>query len=812
MPVLSRERLRSHHALFWASSIAICLLGYGDIVFRHKTFIPVGYVQGTYGTPPFASGYRGRAAPSFPELDAGAEAWQVHPWAYHERRALLSGTLPFWNQHNGLGWPLLPDGQTATFSPLHWIELLNPDWPILWDIHHLLLRFIAALFSCYLLFRIGARPVVSALGAPIAALHGSFTALVVRADLNAYALMPALLYCTVRLRQDRDSKSAIALGTALYLVVTAGHPQPAAAVLLPCALVGMGLLVWPRAAGSLRYAMLAAIASVLVCLISAPYWLPFLKNVHRSWSIHAPGVGLLAAPPGWALPWLVPGVFASSGWAAFLDPPLPAQTFLGGIAGTLAMMGLLSPIGLAGARKRIVWIAVPVLLALKVFGFPALRWLGRLPLLEQMSFWYFGFAILYLLAVNGLAALSDLVEAPPRTRVALCTGAAILVLLVLGFAPTYQPPRGVPGGLSRNLAIQLVLYGLVAVAAMALAYAGSATLKQSTRMILVALLGAGLFAELRAYRYELSDRGNPTAVAPFVNWLQQQQRASEPFRVMGLGDWLNPNLSSAFALDDVRICDALVPPEYMTFIRRYLQKDLLYEWFLHASPHGEGFRIPDGVLNLLNVRYVISFPNGIEDYIARNRVAYSDAEMLGGLVVENLHAWPRIFAVQQPQIETSPGAALERLGTMDASAPFAVVANDFPRERWAALCASGCGSEPPQQRVSDIRYFVNDLSFRVAVGGPSVLVVSDTNVEGWRAFVDGVEQPIFRANYLFRGLILESGEHSVRFVFRPPGWAAALWLAGVGLLACAGLVVAGQMRRRSREAVEAPLVVANMSD
>jgi hypothetical protein len=264
---------------------------------------------------------------------------------------------------------------------------------------------------------------------------------------------------------------------------------------------------------------------------------------------------------------------------------------------------------------------------------------------------------------------------------------------------------------------------------------------------------------------------------------------------MGLGDWLNPNLSSAFGLEDVRMCDALISPEYIAFVRRYLQRDLQYGWFLHASPQLEGFRIPGGMLNLLNVRYVISFRDGIEDFIARNRIAYSDGEMRGGVVVENLGAWPRIFAVERPHIESSPQAALERLGTLDASRPFAVVANDFPSARWSSLCGSGCGAAPLRESISDIDAGINDLSFRAAVSGPAILVVSEAMADGWRAFVDGVEQPIFRANVLFRGLILERGEHQVRFVFRPPGWAQSLWLAAAGMCACAALAAAAFARR-----------------
>jgi uncharacterized membrane protein YfhO len=114
--------------------------------------------------------------------------------------------------------------------------------------------------------------------------------------------------------------------------------------------------------------------------------------------------------------------------------------------------------------------------------------------------------------------------------------------------------------------------------------------------------------------------------------------------------------------------------------------------------------------------------------------------------------------------------------------------------------------------MSDIRYGINDLSFRAAVDGPAVLVVSDTLAAGWRAWVDGVEQPIFRANYLFRGILLDAGDHEVRFSFSPPGWRLSLWLAGAGLLACSVLALTVLVRRRWGANVGVAPAVANLSD
>ena len=74
---------------------------------------------------------------------------------------------------------------------------------------------------------------------------------------------------------------------------------------------------------------------------------------------------------------------------------------------------------------------------------------------------------------------------------------------------------------------------------------------------------------------------------------------------------------------------------------------------------------------------------------------------------------------------------------------------------------------------------------RVGTPTPAVLVLADLHWPGWRVTVDGDERPLVRANYLFRGVALEPGQHTVEFRYAPDSFrvGAALSLGTAIVLA-----------------------------
>lgn len=91
----------------------------------------------------------------------------------------------------------------------------------------------------------------------------------------------------------------------------------------------------------------------------------------------------------------------------------------------------------------------------------------------------------------------------------------------------------------------------------------------------------------------------------------------------------------------------------------------------------------------------------------------------------------------------------------------------------------------------------NRVTIRAALDAPGYLVLADTWYPGWWTMVDGEPTELLRANYAFRAVSLEAGEHTVEMVYRP----TSVLVGGVlSLIAVIGIIV-GLVLTRKREVV-----------
>lgn len=196
------------------------------------------------------------------------------------------------------------------------------------------------------------------------------------------------------------------------------------------------------------------------------------------------------------------------------------------------------------------------------------------------------------------------------------------------------------------------------------------------------------------------------------------------------------------------------------------------------------------------------------------KLVYQDEQVR---VYENLAVLPRAFLVPSAVIERPGYGVLRRMayGEFD---PERVVLLEEPIDltpyvppdlavteaqpvRMTAPDGTEASSECGTVRV--LRYDTDAVRLEASARRPCLLLLTDQYYPGWKAFVDGREQRVYRADYLFRAVEVPAGRHTVDFLYRPASFQAGLLIStATTLLALAGLglLVAGPARQLLRSA------------
>jgi hypothetical protein len=119
---------------------------------------------------------------------------------------------------------------------------------------------------------------------------------------------------------------------------------------------------------------------------------------------------------------------------------------------------------------------------------------------------------------------------------------------------------------------------------------------------------------------------------------------------------------------------------------------------------------------------------------------------------------------------------------------FFVEAPGVEGQPWATAAPQG----PVAATYKVLEFSPNGLRVEVVVARPAYLYWADGYDPHWKAWVNGEEVPILRANGAFKAVPIGAGTSTVEFRYRPYAflWAQAVFYgcAGVGLLALGSIV------------------------
>lgn len=190
--------------------------------------------------------------------------------------------------------------------------------------------------------------------------------------------------------------------------------------------------------------------------------------------------------------------------------------------------------------------------------------------------------------------------------------------------------------------------------------------------------------------------------------------------------------------------------------------------------------LANNIADALSIRWAVVGGRWEEIYFARG-----DRRLR---VVERPSALPRMRLIADWGAVSSGEEVLKKFLEMGVDPNFAAVEP-------TALEGGKVVKEPVPQgdftfrkgTILNSEYQLNSLAARVETPNPNLLLISDSWFPGWKATVDGKETPIFRTNYLFRGVFVPSGRHEVRLSyfpnrFIPASLVSLLFLLIVGFL------------------------------
>lgn len=155
------------------------------------------------------------------------------------------------------------------------------------------------------------------------------------------------------------------------------------------------------------------------------------------------------------------------------------------------------------------------------------------------------------------------------------------------------------------------------------------------------------------------------------------------------------------------------------------------------------------VLNLLNVKYIISDKY---DSIYGNLVFNGTKK-----VIFNPNYLPRAFFVNRYEV-AEPYTILVKMRNAEFN----------PREVVYLEDSLDVKIDPPLEssKVEIVEYQIQKIKLNVKATGNNLLFLSDTWYPKWRCFIDGKETPIYKANYVFRAIVVPPGEHEVVFIYK----------------------------------------------
>ena len=725
-----------------------------------------------------------------------------YPLRFTLFQSLRAGTLPYWNRHMAMGFPVMADFQSGAFYPPHLLFLVLSFFTairILFVFH-----FLIAATGTYTLFRRWSFPYyLSIIAALLFTLGGTVVSLSnVLNHFQTAVWLPWILISWEVIARSPRWTNFLALVLLLAVQFLAGSPEFFALSMAVILIDGFRIKLSEPGIRFKRMTVILLGAILLMAGLVMMQLLPTAELIFESrrsqsipvqevlhWSLHPKSLlNLFLLDKEVDLSTSVGVRFFFARESPFL---------LSNYLGAVWTFGMILYVLLVSWREKLTLLAVTTASIIIACGaytpvYPFL--LSQIPVLSAFRFpekiFYITHALLIYGGVKGLLQFSRCDKA--HIRKPLC----VLALICVAWLSVYLYLRLNMAVVARSVTLNAGVSPSPAVYADMVAAVITSVERQTALFVglmclfvlmkaekirhslFALLLVAVTFVDLSWAHRELLFPLDPKFIYENERVLQQPDEERTRLFYYPTGQNLHPSLFAIQAQPRFKeaiqlFFHTLLPNEGVFYGFDYFQEiDALAR-----RPYTEFLSFANGLdvlgqiklLRTFNVGYLVSFrPLTIQgtELAARYPQYFSWLYRIEGTI-------PRVYVVNKSVEERDSVKVLQHLASTAFNPLHEVVLDRTvgvtPEQNFIATAKIG-------------RYEDQLVTVHVSLNRSGILVLADSYYPGWKAYVDGSEQVIRRANLFFRAVPLASGNHTVEFRYEPRSIAIGLAVSLATLL------------------------------
>lgn len=696
--------------------------------------------------------------------DAGAADWVEIPIMSAAAWDVSNSEMPLWNMYNSMGMPIVDNNNGSTLAPFSFL-LYWSNSELTWSIMYILRVFTIMIFTYLFLEELGINFGAAFIGGIVFGFSGYVMLYLNIFFMHVDAFLPMLMWMTLRYAKGRKLSQWVGCSFIVAAMCVGGNPQN----LITCCLLAFSFFLF------FIFAIydfdikikIKAIALYTCCFLSGivltlGYWLSFFTLYANCYSYHGnAGLGIksLQELVGLILPrgYFTPAVRAN--W----------MPYLGMLPFSVILIFTKWRKGNKFRKEKIFFSAFIVLFVLKIVGFPLINWIGRLPILNNLSFTKYNSGIYFAAAVLVAMAINDMENS--ESKVSQWLQCAFMVLAAAWASAVYHVDI-YSDEESFNSYLKIMSIMLV-VAVIPLVTCTVASKKNFFVLFMEIILCVEMVSYPLSRRNLLITRGAAFETPPFVAELKELQD-NDYDRVFCVDKLLMGNLSALYKICSVGGISATPEIHYWNFMNELILNHNINLQMV-TTQSSSYYPASKKYLDMLGAKFFMADDERKIDDSSLIPV-YETSRLT---IYRNEDAFEKAYTVHSVVQVNNEEEALEIMKKKEFDfSQRAVVEGERLNFRTDMLDS--------QKDIIEIdEYKANSVMIRCNMATDGLLILNDLYYPGWHVYVNGEKQEILRTNDVMRGVYLQKGNNVVQFIYRP----TAFWLGSIVSMAYAVVLV-----------------------